>query len=108
MPAQDTFLGLSRAVSEQPRATRRIVPEQKFVEALRALACPDTERMVKHLAELLAARPHWVPPLAGSALRIIHTGPYGEFPALRLVYRFDKDVLYLVHVEVYDPLVPNR
>jgi hypothetical protein len=58
--------------------------------------------MVKQLAELLAARPHWAPPqLAGSEVRLIHTGPYGEFPALRLYYRFDREALYLLHVEVY-------
>ena len=86
---------------------RRVVPSEEFVGALRALACPNTERMVARLAELLAARPHWAPAVAGSTLRLIHTGPYGEFPALRLYYRFDEGALYLVHVEVYDPLRPE-
>ena len=96
----------------QPSATaarRRIVAKDGFVEALQALACPDTERMLEQLAELLAARPHWAPPqLADSEVRLIHTGPYGEFPALRLYYEFDQDALYLLNVEVYDPLLPDR
>ncbi|HEX6097323.1 MAG TPA: hypothetical protein VF432_13420 [Thermoanaerobaculia bacterium] len=89
-------------------ATRRIIRSEEFVEASRGLACAETERMVEQLAELLAARPHWAPAIAGSTLRILHTGPYGKFPALRLCYRFDEETLHLLLVEVYDPLRPER
>ena len=95
-------------MSERPAAARHIVRDEKFVAALRALACPSTERMVEQLAKLLAARPHWAPPIDGSEMRMLHTGAYGEFPALRLYYRFDREALYLLHVEVYDPLRPER
>jgi hypothetical protein len=87
--------------------TRRIVREPDFVKALRALECASTELMVGRLAELLASRPHWAPAIADSPLRMLHTGPYAEFPALRIYYRFDEYTLYLEHIEVYDPLGPQ-
>jgi hypothetical protein len=89
-------------------AARRIVSSADFPATLRALGCLEAERMVAQLAEILAVRPHAAPSLGGSVFRVLHIGAYEELPALRLYYRFDDEALYLLDVELYDPLEPER
>lgn len=88
---------------------RRIVQESVFVSALAALECPRARWMMDELAAVLIAYPHCAPvKRKGSACNVLHTEAYEEFPALRLFYRLEDDALYLLDVEVYDPLVEDR
>jgi len=87
-------------------SARRIVQEPEFQDALRELACPRARWMVQQLAGLLLAYPQSGLAIDGSTLRVVHTNVYEDLPALRLYYRFDDKALYLIGVEVYDPLLP--
>jgi hypothetical protein len=86
---------------------RRIVQAAAFPSSFRALECPNARWMVQELVGLLAAHPQCAPALDGSAYRVLHTNEYGAFPALRLFYRFDDEAVYLLDVEVYDPLAAD-
>lgn len=86
---------------------RRIIQAPTFSSAFRALECPNARWLVQELAGLLLEHPHCAPALDGSAYRVLHTNAYEKFPALRLFYRFDDEAVYLLDVEVYDPLAPD-
>lgn len=85
-------------------ATRRIQPTEKFRSGLAAFVRPEAQQLVAQLALYLAARPHCAPPMDGSEFHVLHTAAHPELPALRLYYRFDDEVLYLLEIEPYDPL----
>jgi hypothetical protein len=42
--------------------------------------------------------------MAGTSARILRSTPYENFPAVRLIYRMDGNVLYLYRADYYDML----
>lgn len=84
---------------------RRIVRTESFEQSVAALNDFAESRLVLDMLIMRAMKwPHTGEQLAGTSAWILHSQPYGNFPALRLVYRVDGDVLYLYRADHYDLL----
>ena len=89
-------------------APRRVVIAFEFAASFRGLKCPHARWMVQELAVRLVMHPHCAPLLDGDEYRVLHTKEHDRFPALRLFYCFDDAAVYLLDVELYDPLLPEE
>ncbi len=81
---------------------RRVTAVGAFYESLATLDDSDeTMQAVKALLLRVANHPEHGPALPGMEIRILKTGAYAGFAALRLFYWIDDENVHLLQIEPY-------
>ena len=83
---------------------RRIITIKKFDDAVTALQSPAAARLIGELGLYLAEKPEHGSAVAGVGVSVLHSRAYGEYPAVRLFYGYNNNVLYLLDVAPFDEL----
>lgn len=77
----------------------RIVMVPGFEASIAALGdSPEVSQVVKVLLAQAVNHPYRAPRLDGYEARILKSRSYGNYPALRLLYRVERDVIYLYEI----------
>lgn len=84
---------------------RRIITVKKFDDAVGAFESPAVARLIGELGRYLAESPERGHAVDGVGVRVLHCRAYGEYPALRLFYGYNDEVLYLLEVAPFDELM---
>lgn len=84
---------------------RRLIAVAGFHDAVAALGdSAEVTLVVEALIARAHSHPEAAPMVPGFSARVIKSQGYGNYPALRLVYRLEGDVVYLYDIASYDPL----
>jgi hypothetical protein len=84
---------------------RRIVRTALFEDCLSTLEdSPETRAVVQRLIERARTWPEGAPEIADIGARVLRSRPWGRYPAIRLLYGFEDGIIFLYHIENYDPL----
>lgn len=84
---------------------RRLVAVAGFYDAVAALGdTPEVTLVVEALIARAHGRPEAAATIAGYSARVIKSQSYGDYPALRLVYRVQGETVYLYDIGPYDEL----
>jgi hypothetical protein len=65
---------------------------------------PETNRIADALVDAVAERPDSGSAIPNTAVRVLHSRRYGNFPALRLYYSVAGGVVHLLWIEHYDEI----
>jgi hypothetical protein len=85
--------------------SRRIVTVPGFDLSVAGLGgSAEVREVVKALIARAERYPENAPRLPGLEARVVKSRSYGDYPALRLLYRVDEETIYLYEVASYDEL----
>lgn len=65
---------------------------------------PETRAVVKRLIGRARNWPEGAPEIDDIGARVLRSRPWGDYPAIRLLYGLEDGVVFLYHIEKYDPL----
>lgn len=87
------------------RARRRVIAVTGFLESADALGgTPEVSLVIDALIKRAVSRPEAGAVIPGFKARMIKSRSYGIYPALRLIYALENDVVSLYDVSTYDEL----